>query len=796
MQGFSFRGTVAGVFVASALACGAGDQTLDDVRALQDSGAYAETLAPLRALLEANPNDPEANYRLGLALVNTGRATAAIFPLKRAAADASMARQAGLLLATSFSQMRNFEEAVAAADLVLKADPDNEAAWLVRAQAALSGNDAETGLASAEKLVALRPEDPGYKSLVAGALMSLGRHDEAEKILLAIEGVPWPSDPSGAGKTCLVLANFYGKFRGGAERAAPKIRECLERYEDDITLLPIAADSWDAIDRRDEATALMQRALEQSPDDQTLRLLLAKRKLAGGEREAGEKMIEDAARSSGNPKSWLQLAGVRRTAGDAAGALTALDEALALSPESQEFQFLRADVLIDLERLDEAEAVASNLEEQTFVRILRGRLALERGDPKEALAQLGPAIEQWPTNAGARLLAAEAAYQLGDEARALSELREASRAEPGETDAALLLARLHLARGEYDQAVEFAWRHITRRKTLAPAAHRVGIWAQAAQGDGKGARAFLENLRKGDAGDFAGVALAEEAQLVVREEGAAAAVRLLRAKAAALGEAGYEPALRALVGLETEAGRGREAAALVDSLAAKRKDAPHLQALRGELLLAAGDRVGAAAAFGEALRLDPAFAAGHAGQARVARAEGRTAEAVALYDQAASEAVLGAPYALEAAQTLIAGGDTAGGRKRLEKLAEQNPEHPGITNDLAWLLASEGEELDRAARLAETASRQYPGPETLDTLGYVQLRRGDLPAAAAAFERALELRPGYATARYHLGLTLVEKGDRDAARAALQGALDSGPFPEADDARIALAKLEGGGGTN
>jgi tetratricopeptide (TPR) repeat protein len=784
------------VVAATALACGGGDQTLDDVRALQDSGAYAETLAPLRELLEATPSDPEANYRLGLALVNTGRATAAVFPLKRAATDPSMARQAGLLLATTFSQMRNFEEAITAADGVLQTDPENEAALLVRAQAALGANDAPRALESAERLIAVRPDDPGYKSLRAGSLMALGRFDEAEKLLGEIEGVVWPNDPSGEGKTCLVIANFYGKFRGGAERAAPKIRECLERYKDDPSLLPLAADSYDAIKRPDDATLLMRHALEKSPEDQGLRMALAHRMLTRGEREAGEKMMEEVARASGNPKSWLQLAGLRRKNQDPEGALEALDEALALSPASEEFKFGRADVLIDLGRLDEAEAVASGLEDPTFARIVRGRLALERGDAKEALAQLGPAIEQWPTNAGARILAARAAYELGDEARALSELREATRSEPAETDAALLLARFYYARGDYDQAAEFAWRHIKQRKTSAPAAHRIGIWSHLAKGKFESARAFLEDLREGKTGDFSGVALAEEAQLVAREKGADAAIRLLREKGAALGAPAYEPALRTLVELDRAAGRQRQASELVDGLAAKRPDSAGLQALRGELRLAAGDRTSAAAAFAEALQLDPHSAAALAGQARVARSEGRAAEAVALFERAAAETSGNAQYEFEAAQALLASGDAAGGRKRLEALLPRHPEHAGAANDLAWLLASMGEDLDRALQLAERASRLLPGHETLDTLGYVHLQRGELADAVGAFERALEADPGYGTARYHLGLTLAKKGDRDAALAALRGALESGPFPEADQARTELAKLEGVGGAN
>jgi tetratricopeptide (TPR) repeat protein len=708
-----------------------------------------------------------------------------------------MARQAGLLLASTFMQMRNFEEAVAAADGVLQRDAENEAALLVRTQAAIGANDAASALSSAERLVALQPEDPGYKSLQAGSLMSLGRLDEAEKVLGAIEGVPWANDPSGAGKTCLVLANFYGRFRASPERAAAKVRECLARYPDDPALPPLAADSYDQVGRREEATALMRQALEKAPDDQGLRQALAKRMMVQGDRKGGEQMLEEAARTSGNPKSWLHLAGLRRTGGDSEGALRALDEALALAPDSEEFQFARADVLIDLRRYDEVEPIAAQLQETTFVRILRGRLALERGHPQEALTQLGPAIEQWPTNAGARVLAARAAYELGDETRALSELREASRAEPSETDAALLLARFYYARGNYDQAVEFASRHTQKRGTAAPAAHQIGIWANTAKGNYEGAHRFLDDLRKDKSGAFAGVALAEEARLVAREKNPDAALQLLRAQGDQLGDPGYEPALRTLVDLEVAAGRTHQVHAFVEGLAAKRPDSAALQALRGDLLLAAQNPSGAAAAYETALRLDPRSAVALAGQARLALAQGRTADAVALFDRAAAETATSAPYDYEAAQVLLASGDTAGARQRLDKLVRLHPEHGGAANDLAWLLAAQGADLDRALLLAESASHLLPaGPEVLDTTGFVRLARGENAAAADAFQQALALQPDYATARYHLGLALAKQGDRNAARDAFQQALEHQPFPEAEQARTELAKLDGGAASN
>ena len=780
--------------VVSLAACGGSstEQTLDDVRALQDSGAYAETLEPLRELLAKEPSHPEANYRLGLALLRTGRHSAAVFPLKKAAEDATMARQAGLVLASTLAEMDNFEEAIRATDYVLKHDPENEAALLARAQAALGANNPTLALETAEKLIKIRPDDTGHRTILATALMGLGRLDEAEKILLGLESQPWESDPSGQGRACLVVANFYGRFRGGPERGAAKIKECLKRFPDDLSLEPLAAQGYDEIDRPEESMKLLRGAFARSPEDGNVRRALSKRLLAEGKRSEGEALMAEGARSSGDPQSWLHLAGVRRTNGDPPGALEAIDEAIALAPNAPELKFARADILIDLGRIDEAEAYAAQIEEDTFLRVLRGRIALERGNPKEALAQIGPAIEQWPTNAGARILAARAAYELGDEARALSELREASRAEPKDTDAALLLARLLYARGDYEQSAEFAWRHVTQRGTGGAEAHRIGVRADVARGEYDEARRFVADLRK--KGGFDGVALSEEARIAAREKGSAAGVAVLRAQASKLGDPAYEDPLHALVELEVGSGHVKEARALVDGIAAKRADSAPLQALRGELAFAAGDRAAAAAAFESALKLDPKSAPALAGQAKIARADGHTAEAVALLDRAAAEGQGDPRYAYEAAQALLAAGDTAAARKRLETLLSQHPEDGAAANDLAWLLASEGQDLDRAVQLAERARRVVGGAEVLDTLGFVQLQRGDANAAIGAFEEALRVRPGYATARYHLGLALALKGDRDGARNALRTALDAGSFPEAEQARTELAKLEAGGG--
>jgi len=67
-----------------------------------------------------------------------------------------------------------------------------------------------------------------------------------------------------------------------------------------------------------------------------------------------------------------------------------------------------------------------------------------------------------------------------------------------------------------------------------------------------------------------------------------------------------------------------------------------------------------------------------------------------------------------------------------------DPEDPGARNDLAWGLATAGESLDEALRLAESAAAGLANsPSSLDTLATVHLARDEPARALAAADRGL-----------------------------------------------------------
>jgi len=97
-------------------------------------------------------------------------------------------------------------------------------------------------------------------------------------------------------------------------------------------------------------------------------------------------------------------------------------------------------------------------------------------------------------------------------------------------------------------------------------------------------------------------------------------------------------------------------------------------------------------------------------------------------------------------------------------------------NNLAWILAERGQDLDRALQLAQTAVSVAPErPELIDTLGWVYYKKNQPRQAILYFQQCIEKSPTVAEYHYHLGLALVKAGDPTGGRASLQRALDLKP---------------------
>ena len=105
-----------------------------------------------------------------------------------------------------------------------------------------------------------------------------------------------------------------------------------------------------------------------------------------------------------------------------------------------------------------------------------------------------------------------------------------------------------------------------------------------------------------------------------------------------------------------------------------------------------------------------------------------------------------------AARIALRAAKSESAEERLRSLTKRHPKLLEAQNDLAWLLAERGADLDLALELALTAQAGLEDPEALDTLGWVYLKRGEYRRAQVALEAALSLRPDADSTRERLVL--------------------------------------------
>jgi predicted Zn-dependent protease len=113
------------------------------------------------------------------------------------------------------------------------------------------------------------------------------------------------------------------------------------------------------------------------------------------------------------------------------------------------------------------------------------------------------------------------------------------------------------------------------------------------------------------------------------------------------------------------------------------------------------------------------------------------------------------------------------------------------SNNLAWIYASHGEQLDRALQLAQAAKAELPDhPQVNDTLAFVYLKKQLPSLAIPPLRLAVEKDPANPVFQYRLGLAYSQAGDKAAARQWVERALHlKSDFEGAEDARRLLRTL-------
>ena len=104
------------------------EERLQGATALKVEGRYEEAEEELKALLEAEPDHPQARREYGLVLGFTGRFEESIDELRRVVELDSQYLEARVDLALTYSMLGQIDEAREELEAVLEIDPANAAA--------------------------------------------------------------------------------------------------------------------------------------------------------------------------------------------------------------------------------------------------------------------------------------------------------------------------------------------------------------------------------------------------------------------------------------------------------------------------------------------------------------------------------------------------------------------------------------------------------------------------------------------------------------------------------------------
>jgi Tfp pilus assembly protein PilF len=779
----------------------------EELRAAGDtSAAFVE----LRSALALDPTSAEINFLLGEALRASRQPGKARFYYQEARRLAPERVDAYLAEARILARAQP-EEARALLDAALAREPGSAEAWRLSAVVSLAEGRASAALDAARRASELEPQDFEAQLLLGQAHAASARPEAVggepnpaalAEALAAFERARALAGEKTAWRALLERARLLAGWPERAGEAPAAFREMLaSAAAGGSTRARVAAgEAALRAGRRLEDVELERAALEAILAADPSRLdawqgLAALEASRGGDAEAVYRRLLDARpRDAAAQIAWARyLASQERGAEGVAQLRQAIEGGV-------EPPVLRGALLtLQLESGDEATARATLAElerehpQHPRTALAIAQLRLHDGKVVEAAEGLRVLVGTHDLPEAQRLLAL-AELRSGKLEAAAAAIDRALELAPGNPEALRLRARIRYRAGAYPEALK-AWRSVARVTRLSPEERLLLARCLYETGEAAAGRKALEALLASDAADAP--AALELARRERERDPEAAERALAQAEAAAPTQPGV---LHQLTVLDAEAGRAPRALARLEQAATAGALAPPLRLDRARLLLQLGRKDEARAEAEAVFEASPGLPGASELLLALYDAEGRTGEFATRLAEANAKGELRPASRVLLGRVYTARGENAKARAIFEELLGSGADLPLVKSDLAYLLALDGVDLERAQGLAQDALGSLSDePEVLDTMGYVELRRGNPAAAVLYFEHATALSEENGRVRavhyYHLGLARRAAGRDAAAVEAFDRALALEPdFPEAAQAReeraLALAGKE------
>ncbi len=739
---------VLGVAV-TALACSSDpavkrQQYLESGNRYFDQGKYAEAIVEYRNAIEIDATFGEARKRLGEAYARTGDDRNAFSEFIRAAdllpSDVNVQLNAGRLLLVD----KKPQDALARADAVLKIQPENIDALVLRGNALSGLTSFEEALDAIDQAIKLDPSRGTTYTDLGQVQLAQGQRDQAQAAFSkAVQLAPKEM------RTLLALANFYW--------STGRPKEAEGAFEQALTVEPANVDANKfmaafkfSTGRRLEAEPYLRRiAAASSGPDGTLALadyyILIERPKDAISTLQSLKSLQNLTDVK------LRLARAYSADGDRTKAFELVDQVLSGNGKDAGAQLLRGQLLWQEGRRDEAflaiQTATSIAPLSAEAQFELGRAYASRGDRQAAQIAFTEVLRINPRATAAQLHLAMLQSQTRPN-EAVRTAEDASRNDPGSLFTSLALVRSLISARDFERAE----REIARLRTTYP--DSASVHAQDAsmallKRDIPRARAAVERALMLDSSSIETV-------------GAAITLEIMQNNPAG-----------ARARLETRLSQGTT---------------PELLLFAGRTYLTLRDPAAAEKVLRQAIEQDPSGQDAYGVLGSMYLTQNRIEEALREYEALASKQVNPVGPLTIIGMLLERQGKVEAAIKRYDDALALDSRAAVASNNLAWILAERSQDLDRALQLAQSAVAASPDkPEVLDTLGWVYYKRNQPAQAIPFFQQCAQKSPNVADYHYHLGLALLKNGDQQNGRASLQRALALKPSASvAAEARRAL----------
>jgi tetratricopeptide (TPR) repeat protein len=693
--------------------------------------------------------------------------------------------EARLKLAETYSNLKDYRNAyreyIRAADLL----PSNVDAQLRAGTLLLLAGQAEDARTRADKALALEPKNVKAQILRANALAGMKDLDGAVKdIDEAIR-----LDPTQAS----TYANL-GELQlaaGHKAEAEAAFNKAVQTNPNDVSAQLAYANYLWSTGRAPEAEQALKKATALDPKNLLANRALATFYAASNRRGEAEPYLKKFVELSGTGAAKLELADFYIMGNRMSDAVPVLEE---LSKDQQfyaEAKTRLAALAYTQARHEEGHKIVDEVlaKQPTNAQALltKARFLMAEHKLDDAMVKAKAATTADPQSAVGHYLLGTIMAMRNDPDSASQEFREVLKLNPRAVPAQLQLAQLELRRGGAASSVQFAEQAV-HNQPQNPIARLVLVKSLTAKGDLPRAQQELDKLLKDHPN--ASPVHTQAGVLAMLKKDTAEARREFE-KAYALDNKSLD-ALAGLVQLDANAGKIPDALKRIDAQREKTPKSSGLEVIAARTHIANHDAASTEAALRKAIEYDPNNLTAYAMLGQVYLSQKKMDQALVEFDSITKQQPKNIAAHTMLGMILQVQGKNTEAQKKYEQILTIDSRSPVAANNLAWMYAEAGTNLDQALQLAQTAQAAMPEqPEVNDTLGFVYLKKDLATLAVPPLRLSVEKDPKNPTYHYRLGLAYSKTGDDAGARRELEASLKLNPSgPDADAARKILAGLK------